>query len=599
MATTSSSQSGSRLPAVIFGLLIVAGAGYGIFYYGADLRASLASPGGKSGTTASDPLVAGDLLTASVERKGFEVVLNVQGHLDSQSNATLSSQVEGTTTIISIVPEGTWVEQGDVVCELDSSTLSEQQKQQQIDVTQAESKLTQASEAFEIQEKQNESDIAAARLAFDLSKLDLVKYEDGEFPALQRELEGIVAIELEEYRRAEEDYEFTKRLVRKGYETPSDLESKRIGLKREELELQRAREDLKVLTEYTKKRDIAELRANVQEFERELKRVELKSKSSLAQARAEVDAAKLTLEVEREKLARSQQQLSACTLRAPQPGEVVYANLQASRRGGSEGASIEEGATVRERQAIINLPDVTRMKVDCRIHESLISQISSGLLAGIRVDAYPDEVFDGRVSSVSSVPMTGSWPNFDLREYQTEIRLTDAIEKVRKLRPGLTAQVEIFVDRRTDVLQVPQQAVVRAGRKSIVFTVEAGDEVKPRIVQLGMTNSTSAEVLDGIAEGDRVVLNPRRRFAEKIAEISQLDRQETEADLDKAGPANADDVTNGSARGPESADAAPQSGPGQRPNGAARGDGPPKGPGQGRPQGGGPPANKPSGGRPQ
>ena len=47
--------------------------------------------------------------------------------------------------------------------------------------------------------------------------------------------------------RAEEDYEFTKRLVRKGYETPSDLESKRIAVKREELELQKAQEDLKVL----------------------------------------------------------------------------------------------------------------------------------------------------------------------------------------------------------------------------------------------------------------------------------------------------------------------------------------------------------------
>lgn len=538
MASTSSG-TGSRLLKGAMFLAVLGGLGYGIFYYGNDLRANR---GGDSGGGADAPLVAGDLLVASVERKPFEVVLNVQGHLDSQSNATLTNQVEGSSTIISIIPEGTWVEKGDIVCELDSSQLSEQLKQQQIDVTQAESKLTQASEAYEIQQKQNESDIAAAKLAYDLAKLDLVKYEDGEFPALQRQLEGVVAIELEEYRRAEEDYDFTQRLVRKGYETPSELESKRIALKRENLELQKAREDLKVLTVYTKKRDIEELRANVSEFDRELTRVELKAKSALAQAKAEVDAAKLTLEVEREKLVRNKEQLAACTLRATQAGEVVYANLQASRRGGSDGAAIEEGATVRERQAIINLPDVTKMKVDCRIHESLISQINTGLSAGIRVDAYPDEVFGGVVSQVSSVPMSGSWPNYDLREYETVIQLTDDVEKVRKLRPGLTAQVEIIVDRRKDVLQVPQQAVVRAGRQVLAFVVESGDFVKPRILTLGMTNSTSAEVLDGLEDGERVVLNPRQRFAEKISELTRLDQAEA-GETKSGGDSNADDVS--------------------------------------------------------
>lgn len=545
MATASSSSSGSRWPKVLIALIVLCGAGYGIFYYGDDLRASLSSKPGEGDDEQAAPLVGGELLTASVAYGPFELMLNVQGHLDSQSNATLSSQVEGTTTIISIVPEGTWVEKGEIVCELDSSALSEDLKQQQIDVTQAEATLTQATESLEITREQNKSDIAAAQLALMLAKLDLVKYEDGEYPALQRQLAGVVAIEMEEYRRAEEDYEFTKRLVRKGYETPSDLESKRIAVKREELELQKSREDLKVLTEYTKKRDMAELSANVTEFERELTRTKLQAKSAEAQASAEVAAAKLTLEVEKEKFERDKQQLAACTLRASQAGEVVYANLAASRRGGSEGAAIEEGATVRERQAIINLPDVTRMKVDCRIHESLISQISNGLAAAIRVDAYPDEIFNGTVSQVSSVPMTGSWPNYDLREYQTEIRLTDEVDKVRKLRPGLTAQVEIYVDRRQKVLQVPQQAVVKAGRKTLAYVIGRDGTASPRMIDLGMTNSTSAEVVDGLEDGDRVVLNPRKRFAEEIAKISGLDRDEAASEGDDV--SNADDVSSGEA----------------------------------------------------
>lgn len=540
MSDQSSDRAGGGWMRRFIGATVILGATYGIFYYGADLRASLSGTenvdaGGK------EKLLVGDLLPATVERKPFEVVLNVQGHLDSRSNATLTCQVEGSTTIISIIPEGTWVEAGDIVCELDSSKLTEDLKQQQIDVTQAEAKLSQASESLEIQQTQNESDIAAAELNATLAALDREKYEDGEYPAKQRELAGEVAIQLEEYRRAEENYEFTKRLVRKGYETPSDLESKRIAVKREELELQKAQEDLKVLTEYTKKRDMAELEANMKEYTLELARVKLKAKSAETQAKAEVDSAKLTLEVEREKLDRYRQQLAACTLRAPQAGEVVYANLSSSRRG-SDGAAIEEGAQVRERQAIINLPDVTQMKVSSRVHESLISKFKTGLHAEIRVDAYPNEIFNGEVAQISSVPMTGSWPNYDLREYQTEINLVDDVDKVRKLRPGLTTQVEIFVDQREDVLQVPQQAVVKAGKKTITFVVDKNGVVTMRVITLGMTNSTSAEVLDGLKEGERVVLNPRNKFSERIAEVARIDRDQSDAE-DTLSRANQDDVS--------------------------------------------------------
>ena len=81
------------------------------------------------GTKSHQPLK--NLVTETAQRGPFLVSLSVQGYLDSQRNATLSSQVEGTTTIIRIVPEGSWVTQGEVVCELDSSLLREQAKQQE------------------------------------------------------------------------------------------------------------------------------------------------------------------------------------------------------------------------------------------------------------------------------------------------------------------------------------------------------------------------------------------------------------------------------------------------------------------------------------
>ena len=77
-------------------------------------------------------------LVTDVARRGpLLVTVNVQGNLDSQQNVTVSSNVEGSTTIISIVPEGTWVEKGDVVCVLDSSLMADDAAQQEIVVTNA------------------------------------------------------------------------------------------------------------------------------------------------------------------------------------------------------------------------------------------------------------------------------------------------------------------------------------------------------------------------------------------------------------------------------------------------------------------------------
>ena len=459
-----------------------------------------------------------DLLTTKAVKGPFLVSLNIQGNLDSQSNVTLSSQVEGSTTIISIVPEGTLVEKGDELCILDSSVLREKEKQQAITVTQAKASMEQAIENLKIQEKQNESDIAAAELQLELAQLDLESYREGEYPQQESQLSGNIVLAEEELLRNEESYSFMLEQVKKGYRTQDDLEAAALAVKQAKLKLKGAEEEYRVLTKFTEKRKIAELQANAEEFKRELARVKLKAKSALTQFESDVEATKLTYEVEQEQHVLTKQQIEACTMVAPQRGEVVYANMSSSRRS-SEPVNIEEGATIRERQAIINLPDVTQMKVDCRIHESLIGSVRENLPARIRIGAFPDEYFNGVVASVSSVPMAGQWPNTDLREYATEIHLTDSVEKIKKLRPGLTAQIEILVDNRSSVLQVPIQTIVSVANDQFAYVVNNKGKAERRTVKTGLSNQSHVEVLDGIEEGETVVMNPRSRFADEIGEL--------------------------------------------------------------------------------
>lgn len=468
--------------------------------------------------------------------------------------------VEGTTTIISIVEEGTLVETGDVVCELDSSALREKAKQQEISVTQADAALAQAVEALEIQKKQNESDIAAAELKWELAKLDLEKFRKGEYPQQEKQLSGNVALAEEDLLRAQENEQFTKEQVKKGYRTQNDLQAALIATKQAALKLQGAQEELKVLTQFTYRRTIAELEANASELERELERTKLKAKAAQTQYEKDVEARKLTFEVENERYQQNLEQIEACVLKAPQNGEVVYANIGGGRRS-SEPVSIEEGATVRERQAIINLPDVTQMKVDCRIHESLIGSVKKGLTARIRIDAYPGQYFNGKIASVSSVPMSGAWPNTDLREYATEVHLTDGVDKVRTLRPGLTAQVEILVDSRSDVLQVPLQSIVTIAGKRFSYVVNSRGVPERRDVKIGQSNQSHVEVLDGIEAGENVILNPRSQFSDEIGEL--------EAELAKEESDERPELSDIPEDGPSRPAGGPQGKPSERPGTAA------------------------------
>lgn len=544
------------------------------------------------------PLAPTGWLTETVKRGSFTVTATERGTLDSQRNAVLVCKVEGTTTIIYLIPEGTMVKEGDLVCRLDASQLIDKEAQQKIAVTQAEAALEQATKAVEIQEKQNETDIATAKLKLELAEIDLEKYTQGEYIQQEKELLGQVSVTSEKLVRAKESYEFTERMLKKGFKNQNDLEAERLGVSEAELNMQAAQEKLRVLQKFTQRRQLAELNSNAREFRTELERVELKCRAAMEQKLADLSAKEQTAAVERNKLRRLESLIANCELRAPQDGQVVYANPRDSR--GNDGSLIEEGATVRERQAIINLPDFEAMKVSARVHESRISLIRPGLQATVKVDAYPEEEFQADVDAISAVPLSSNMFNRDVKEYEASMKLLDSPEKVSKLRTGLTATVDIQIEQCDNVLYAPIQSVVSVAGTHFVYVSKNG-EAERREVTIGRNNGRLMELLTGVEEGDEVILNPRTQFKQELAELeSKIDQQSLERRKQPGGP--------GGTGGPGGR------GPGERGRGGLSGERSPGGPGMipgtgpgGQPgSAGGPPGGwngargggNPNGGRP-
>lgn len=465
-----------------------------------------------------------------MKRGPLEVSITERGSLESARNLTLTCLVEGEagTGILKIVDEGTRASKDQVLVELDSSRLRNEATQQQIVVEQAQAALRQAEKNVEIQKTQNESDISAAQLKLDLAILDLEKYEKGDYIQETNTIQGEIRLAEEDMKRAEEKKVFTQRLIQKGYATQTELEADRIAFEKARIAVAVAKEKQTVLQTYTKKRQLSEKEANAKEYEREVTRVKLKSEAALAQYEADLKAKQLTFEVEKNQYDKLLKQIDYCIIKAPRDGLVVYANTRSGFRGGSE-PLIYEGAKVKERQAIINLPDVANMQVNARIHESKIDMVREGLPATIRVDARPGEVFHGSVDMVSLVPMSGNWPNVNLKEYITYIKITDESSITSSLKPGLTAEVEILIDRISSALQAPITAFVERGGRQFAWVLVDNQPVR-REVKTGKSSESTTQVIEdealydqnqGLKEGEKVVLNPRTVIPKEVTLLEE------------------------------------------------------------------------------
>lgn len=433
-------------------------------------------------------------------------------------NAVLASKVEGATTIIKIVPEGSTVKAGDLVVELDSSILKDKETQQEVIAERAKTALDQGREDLKLQEIQNKSDTEAAELRLKIATIDLKKFQEGDLVQQKNELLSQKKLAEETLARAEESYDYIKRMTRIGYKSQNDLESERVAVETQRINKELVQGKIKLLSEFTEERTLIELVAKVEECKRDIERTESRTRSALIQKQAELHARELTYEVEHSKHERYLAQIEACKIYATQDGQVVYANTRDGRA--QDQVMIDEGVAVRERQAIINIPDLDLMKVNARIHESRISMVRPGMTVIVRVDAAPNQTFNGIVDSVASVPSSTGGFSSSIKEYEAVIKLVDEKERINKLRPGLNASAEILVERREDVLQIPIQANVTIGSKQYVFVV-LGKNVEERQIKVGKTNSNFIEILEGVEEGEEVVMNPQSHFQKDISDIEE------------------------------------------------------------------------------
>ena len=442
------------------------------------------------------------ILTYTVRPETFDVRIPLSGELKAMRNVEIRNQVEGQTTIMSLIPEGSKVKEGDILVTLASDAIKDRLDDAKIRVENALAATVNSQESLTIQQMQNESDIKAAETNEKLAQMEFDQFDKGDDKVQRDTLITTLENAETDLKRKTQDRERVEVLAKRGFVSDNDVLDAKIAERDALNKRDSAKSGLEVFDKYAEPRQRTTLELKRSESLAEFERVKRKATAAILLKQADLRAKQQTQHVEERRTKQLQDQFDACTIRAPQPGMVVYQS--SIQQGNQSQGLIEEGAQVRQNQTLIQLPDTSKMLVEVRLAEQLIERVKPGQEAVISVDALPGRFLHGRVEDIAVLPDSSNrWMNPNLKEYPTRILLDEA---PGGLKPGMSAKVEIQVSHFSEIIAPPVQAVFYGGGKSYVYVGTPEKYVK-RFVKTGASSSTRVEILDGLTLNDTLLLS--------------------------------------------------------------------------------------------
>ncbi|CAN5899754.1 efflux RND transporter periplasmic adaptor subunit [soil metagenome] len=422
-----------------------------------------------------------DLQSSPVRRADLSMSLRTGGRIDSSQMTIIECQLDrirdriasgsristsGYASILSLIPDGSMVKEGDLLCELDASEYEELVRQQQIAVDIAR------------------SDRQQARLDLEAAEVSLIEYRDGIRLQKYQQFEGEISLAEADYQRQKDRMDWADRMLPLGYIAASRYEQEKLSLLRYQIDLQRVRDTFESYKKYTEPKTVQVLETAVDRF-----------KSTLVYYENRLERGEETLE-------RYKEQVANCTIHAPHDGMVIYADAN------DDDSRILVGTLARRGMKLFYLPDLGQMEVQALVNQSFIRQVQIGQKARVRVEAFQGRSFEGEVIKVENLPNQDRRSRYqpDVKEYLARIELTGPTDG---LLPGMNAEIELSTGEQLDSLVIPAEALTVEKGRHFCYVVQP-DGLQRREVTIGGGTVELLEVLEGLEEGDQVILAPYR-----------------------------------------------------------------------------------------
>lgn len=255
--------------------------------------------------------------------------------------------------------------------------------------------------------------------------------------------------------------------------------------------------------EILSKIDGAEANLKVADAKQKLNDVEVKLKTDQESDAADVESKRQKSEQQAYALRQAERSLAALTLRAPLDGMVtLQSNWRASSPMGTP-LPFRQGDRAWAGAAIAELPDLATLQITGRIDETQRGRVQVGQIGSVRVDAIPDKDFTAKVaqiSTIASMDFSGGWPfprNFSL---DFSLQKTDA-----RLRPGMSANVRIAVDRVAQGIVIPSEAVFQKSGQSVAYILH-GSSFEEQPIEVARRSGDQVLIAKGLQAGERVAL---------------------------------------------------------------------------------------------
>ncbi|MEO2016411.1 MAG: HlyD family efflux transporter periplasmic adaptor subunit [Fuerstiella sp.] len=410
--------------------------------------------------------LVGPTLVHTISRGNLPVTLTEQGTLESSDNLKIKCKVRGNSTINWVIESGTEVKAGDELIRLGNKQIEEYLHER--------TKFAHLSRDSAITSRAQ-----ATRAGIALSV-----YKEGTFLTQLMTLKKDEAIAEADLLSAQDLLGHARVMAQRDYVNELELEEREFAVRTAKTKLEITKTQVNVLTQFTKRKQLVTL------------------KGDWEAAKAEANGHEEVLTMDEERIALGRTEIERCVIKAERDGIVIYPNAEEWKNV----PDIDDGAIVHNDQVLLLMPDLSKMQVKVGIHESMIDRIKPGMRANVTL---PDRTLTGTVSSVASTAQPAGWWTGNVVKYDAIIQLPSA----EGLKPGMSAEVEVFMDLHEEVLTIPVAAVVEteAGYSCWVGTAQQAEQ---RTLQLGDGNDVFIVVEEGLQEGDQVVLNSAAFFEE-------------------------------------------------------------------------------------
>ncbi|HEV3236587.1 MAG TPA: HlyD family efflux transporter periplasmic adaptor subunit, partial [Gemmataceae bacterium] len=445
--------------------------------------------------------------TAKVKKGPFHIDVSLDGVFEAQDEAELviRPQEWPQLQVLKAVDHGTAVKQGDLVLALDTEKIDHTIAELRAELQLNELSVKQSEAQLAALEKVAPLDSDANERAQRMAKEDWKLYQDVEKPLSVKMNEYRLKSAKEQLEYAEEEY----RQLEKMYKA-DDLreETEKIVLRRAKNGVDRAKLSLEFAqASYNEAKKLS------------LPRQDERAKEQTERALIEVDLTKASipllmnkhrLELEKLKLARTQGEdklnklisdREAMVVKAPMDGIVYYGRCVRGKWAAMSHETLRRGAPVQPNDVFMTIVKPRPMIIRTTVPESQAQRIHAGQTAYVDPVGFVDQKLTAIVHRVGTVPMGGS--GFDCQMTVASDALNQAI------MPGMNCEMKLIPYKKSDALTVPPKAVFTEDldpSKQYVFLVAKDGKPQKRTVTLGERNEKQAEVLNGLAAGDEILL---------------------------------------------------------------------------------------------